>query len=83
MFFFLEKKTYVYGDVHVMQDAQHDRSQICLNYVTKGPYVFAKLVVNFIVAFYTMFVRYIYMFFKSKIKLIKLKIPFCFQTLCE
>ena len=23
------------------------------------------------------------MFFKSKIKLIKLKIPFCFQTLCE
>ena len=31
-----------YGDVHVMQDAQDDRSQICLNYVTKGPNVFAN-----------------------------------------
>ena len=41
--FFLKKKTYEYGDVHVMQDAQDDRSQICLNYVTKGPYVFANI----------------------------------------
>ena len=32
-----------YGDVHVMQDAQDDRSQICLNYVTKGPNVFANI----------------------------------------
>ena len=39
-----------------MQDAQDDRSQICLNYVTKGP----NVVFTFIVAFYTMFVRYIY-----------------------
>ena len=30
-------------DVHVMQDAQDDRSQICLNYVTKGPNVFANI----------------------------------------
>ena len=40
--FFL-KKTYEYGDVHVMQDAQDDRIQICLNYVTKGPNVFANI----------------------------------------
>ena len=37
------KKNYEYGDVHVMQDAQDDRSQICLNYVTKGPNVFANI----------------------------------------
>ena len=41
--FFLKKKTYEYGDVHVMQDAQDDHSQICLNYVTKGPNVFANI----------------------------------------
>ena len=29
------KKLYEYEDVHVMQDAQDGRSQICLNYVTK------------------------------------------------
>ena len=40
---FLKKKTYEYGDVHVLQDAQDDRSQICLNYVTKGPNVFANI----------------------------------------
>ena len=40
---FLKKKTYEYGDVHVMQDAQDDRNQICLNYVTKGPNVFANI----------------------------------------
>ena len=40
---FNKKKTYEYGDVHVMQDAQDDRSQICLNYVTKGPNVFANI----------------------------------------
>ena len=44
--FFLKKKTYEYGDVHVMQDAQDDRSQICLNYVTKGPNVFANISLN-------------------------------------
>ena len=27
----------------VAQDAQDDRSQICLNYVTKGPNVFANI----------------------------------------
>ena len=36
-------RDYEYGDVHVMQDAQDDRSQICLNYVTKGPNVFANI----------------------------------------
>ena len=32
-----------FDNIHVMQDAQDDRSQICLNYVTKGPYVFANI----------------------------------------
>ena len=45
-----------------MQDAQDDRSQICLNYVTKGLMYLLTLVVDFIVAFYTMFVRYIYIY---------------------
>ena len=49
-----------------MQDAQDDRSQICLNYVTKGPNVFANISrFYFIVAFYTMFVRYIYVLQKQ------------------
>ena len=43
LFFLKKKQTYEYGDVHVMQDAQEDRSQICLNYVTKGPNVFANI----------------------------------------
>ena len=34
---------YEYEDVHVMQDAQDDRSQICLNYVTKWPNVIATI----------------------------------------
>ena len=38
-----KKTTYEYGDVHVMQDAQDDRSQMRLNYVTKGPNVFANI----------------------------------------
>ena len=29
LFFLKKKKTYEYGDVHVMQDSQDDRSQIC------------------------------------------------------
>ena len=37
------KKTYENGDVHAMQDAQDDPSQICLNYVTKGPNVIANI----------------------------------------
>ena len=48
-----------------MQDAQDDRSQICLNYVTKGPNVLLTLVVNFIAAFCMMFVRYIYVLQKQ------------------
>ena len=32
-----------YEDVHVMQDAQDERNQICLNYVTKGPNVIANI----------------------------------------
>ena len=32
-------------DFHVMQDAQDDRSQICLNYVTKGPNLIANIYV--------------------------------------
>ena len=52
-------KVYEYEDVRVMQDGQDVRSQIYLNYVTKGP---KTLVVNFIV------VCTIYMFLKSKIK---------------
>ena len=34
---------YEYEDGHVMQDAQDERSQICLNYVTKGPNVIANI----------------------------------------
>ena len=62
-----------------MQDAQDDRSQICLNYVTKGPNVIAKISRTFYCCFLYI-VCTIYMFLKSKNRSIKLKIPFSFQT---
>ena len=45
-----------------MQDALDDRSQIMSQ---KGLMYLLTLVVNFIVAFYTMFVRYIYVLQKQ------------------
>ena len=48
-----------------MQDALDDRSQICLKMSQKGLMHLLTLVVNFIVAFYTMFVRYIYVLQKQ------------------
>ena len=64
-----------------MQDAQDDRSQICFNYVTKGPNVIANISRKFYCCFLYI-VRYMILKSKNK-RLIKLKIPFSFQTLCE
>ena len=36
-------KSYVQVHVHVMQDAQDDRSKLCLNYVTKEPNVIENI----------------------------------------
>ena len=68
-----------------MQDAQDERSQIYLNYVTKGPNVIANISRKFY--YCVLFIVYtIYIFLKSKKKkkrFIKFKVPFSFQTLCE
>ena len=55
-----------------MQDAQDDRSQIYLNYVTKGPNVIANISRKFYccVLHIKLFVRY-NMFLKTKIKINK------------
>ena len=59
-----------------MQDAQDDRSQICLNYVTKGPNVIANISHKFYCCFlYIVCTIYMYMFLKSKKRSIKLKNP--------
>ena len=50
-----------------MQDAQDDRSQICLNYVIKGPNEIAKISRNFYCCFLNI-VCTINMFIKSKKK---------------
>ena len=55
-----------------MQDAQDDRSQICLNYVAKGPNVIANISRKFYCCvLYMYIVCTIYMFIKSKIKVTK------------
>ena len=53
------------SDVHVMQDAQDDRSKLCLNYVTKEPNVIANISRKFYCC-----VLYI-VFLKNKIKINK------------
>ena len=72
-----------YEDVHVMQYAQNDRSQIFLNYVKKGPNVIANISRKFYCCFlYMVCTIYNYILKKQKKKrLIKFKIPFSFQTL--
>ena len=41
-----------------MQDAQDDRSKLCLNYVTKEPNAIANISRKFFAVFYILFVRY-------------------------
>ena len=60
----------MYEDVHVMQDAQEDRSQICLSYVTKGPNVIANISRKFYCCVLYI-VCTVYMFLKIKIKINK------------
>ena len=55
---------------HVMQDAQDDRSQKCLNNVTKGPNVITNISRKFYYCFLYIICT-ICMFLKSKIKIIK------------
>ena len=55
-----------------MHDAQDDRSKICLNYVTKGPYVIANISRELYCCFLYIVLSYSFltsfMFLKSKKK---------------
>ena len=65
-----------------MQDAQNDRSQKFIDYANKGPNVIANISrKSLLFSIHCLYDIYVLKKQKKKKRLIKLKIPFSFQTL--